>query len=297
MLTRSVEGTLGVFAAGLIATLAAAVSLASDGATPIRVVVAVAPKMEGAEGSSTLATVWGPENRGTIESGVAEKFCAHLQERFRHWDFAPAHEKIYATLRLRLIEFPGEPNRVLFQLQRYPADREAEAIEVWRMDWLQPGDIQASGVPVPARAPDVIATSLRRIDSAAQEQAIRDWLAKVPLAAGGRWIDPAPPSVMALRLAVAMPRDRFEALTASTLKISGKAPGAPEMRLHMKGTADAEMFELEPGRAILALVVTPEGEAEWTALTVERALALKIGLIFLEKEEDPGSADFFPIGQ
>lgn len=297
MLTRSAEGTLAALAAGLIAVLAASAVFAASGATPIRVRVAVAPTMEGANARSILATVWGPENRATIETKVAEKLSSHLQERFRHWDFAPAPEKTYATLRLRLIEFSGEPGRVVFQLQRYAADREAEAVEVWRMDWLQPGDIQLSGVPVPARAPDVIATALRRIDGAAQEQAIRDWLAKVPLASGGRWIDPAPSSVMALRLAVAMPKERFEALSASTLNISGKAPDAPEMRLHMKGTPDGEPLEFAPGQPILALVVTPEGEAQWTALSVERARALRIGLIYLEKEEDPGNPDFFPIGQ
>lgn len=297
MLTRSAKGMRGALAAAIVTALTGTAAHAGDGATPIRVRVAIAPKMEGVADASTLSAVWGADKRAAIESGVAEKFSAHLQERFRHWDFEPAHDRTYATLRLRLIEFPGEPNRVLFQLQRYPAEREAEAVELWRMDWLQPGDIQASGVPVPARAPDVIATALRRIDAAAQEQLIRDWLAKVPLAAGGRWIDPAPSSVMELRLAVAMPRERFEALAASTLRIAGKPSAGNEVLLNMKGTTDGEMVELAPGQPMLALVVTPEGATPWDTLSVERARQLRIGLIFLEKEEDPGNADFFPIGQ
>lgn len=294
METASADRARRALGAGLIAILAAGIPFAAGAAVPIRVRVIIEPTMETSPNIGALGTAWDAAARGEIETRIAEKFSAHLQERFRHWDFAPAPEQAYATLRLRAIEFPGQPNKIEFQLQRYLGDEPAGAVELWRMDWLQPGDVQARRVPKRALAPDVIATALRKIDSNREEQLIRDWLTRVPLAKGGRWIDPAPPTVRELQLAVALPEERFNPLKVSILKVSGKPAGGaagPEVQLRMKGINAQRELELAPGQSIAALVVCPDG-SEWDGRSVQSARALEIGWIFLEEFMEPVNEDF-----
>lgn len=295
------DRALHVHRLGLATILTAAFfsSMAASAGMPIHVRVVVEEKMSGSEDIGVLGTAWDPQARSEIETRVAEKFSAHLRERFPHWDFDSVPATAYATLRLRLIEFSGMPNKIEFQLQRYLGNREAVADadvrEVWRMDWLLPGDVQARRVPKRAAAPDVIAAALRRIDrsNSIEEQRISSWLAEVPLATGGRWIDPAPPDIGNLRLVVALPEDRFDPLKVSILEVSGRPPGdaAAEVRMRMKGISMSEAYKPVSGEVFPALVVCPEGP-EWSARTVQNARALKIGYIFLEEFKEPVNDEF-----
>lgn len=299
MQTASADRALRALRAGLIAVLGVAIPTAAEaaGGMPIRVHVVIEPTMETSQSFGVLGTAWDLATRAEIEKSVAEKFSVHLQGRFPHWDFASAPEKAYATLRLRAIEFPGQPNKIELQLQRYPGGgkpQPQDVTELWRVDWLQPGDVQARRVPKRATAPDVIFAALLKIDAKPEEQLIRDWLTRVPLAKGGKWIDPVPANVRELRLAVALPGQRFDPLRVSILTVSGKpTSGAaePEVELRMKGIDVRRDLQLPSGESIAALVVCPDG-AEWDARSVQGARSLEIGWIFLHEFKEPVNEGF-----
>jgi hypothetical protein len=302
MKTRSADRARGAFRAAFIALLVVTVPTitAADGAMPIRVRATVEPNLKdptatGPTPLSVLGIKWDANTRSDIEKKVAETFAAQLQELFKHWDFAAEAPGPYATLHLRLVEFAGTPKNIEFQLKRSLKEDESDAQEMWHTTWLRPGDVQLRKVPTGTEAPGVIAAALRLIE-AREEQIIRDWIAHVPLAKGGRWIDPVPPEVNALRLVLALPDERFDPLRLSILSVSGQPPDGAggEIQMRMKGIAMTERFELRPGQVIPALVVSPEG-AEWSGRTVQSARALQIGWIFLEEFKEPLNDGFQPI--
>lgn len=267
--------------------LTASIALGAPGATPLKVKVTIEKTIDSSTEESTLSKLWGT-NVPTIEQNAAKLVAAKIGTMFRDWDFNEAPPRNFATLRLRFVEFADAPQTVYLELEQYPGDKQEQAEQIWRLEWIHPGDVPIGNVPPRTQAAQAILATLSGME-ADKKQLIQTWLQKeVPIGAGGKWLDqPTPPSVSDLRLAAALPAARFTELTNAKLRVQCKSPqaGSAAIDLKMKGTADLHDTEV---------VLRPDWDAQ-NAPALPTLLGYRIGVIYLLERGRATDEEFFNV--